>query len=144
MVSLHRSTVPGGAGGKRSWEQFALFCFFGGIAFLIDWGVFNASYHVSGWFLFSLTVSWVISMMFNFSANRLLTFSAREGSISDQLPKWLIVHGAAFLARSAMGKGILFVMGETVFTANVGFLCGQMISLPITFLGSSYWAFKKR
>lgn len=128
---------------KKTWHKFVVFSFVGGIAFLIDWTSFNIIYYLSSWFIFSLAFAWIISMVFNFTTNRNFTFSATENPIKIQLPKWLIVQASAFLTRTFVGKSILFFLDENLFTANIAFFCGIMVAIPISFLGSNNWAFKK-
>lgn len=128
---------------KKTWHKFAIFCFVGGLAFLIDWAVFNFIYYISSWFIFSLSFAWLVSMIFNFTTNRNITFSAKENSIKKQLPKWFVVYGVAFLSRMAVGKLALYFLGENLLMANIAFFCGIMIAIPISFFGSNNWAFKQ-
>ena len=81
-------------------------------------------------------------MIFNFTINRNFTFSARQKSLKKQIPKWLIVHLVAFLARGGVSKLVLIVLGESLLNANIAFFIGVAISIPIAFMGSLLWAFK--
>ena len=112
-------------------------------AFVIDWGFFNLFYSITEIFIFSLSLGWIISMFFNFTVNRNITFSARGFSIKKQAFRWLIVYFIAFLARMILGKSILFFIGENPLNANIAFFAGLLVSIPISFLGSLFWAFKK-
>lgn len=128
---------------KNNFRKFIVFGFVGVGAFIIDWVSFNLFYRISSWFILSLSLGWIISMIFNFTINRNITFSARSFSIRKQAFRWLIVYFIAFLARAGLGKSILFLIGESPLNANIAFLAGIFVSIPISFLGSLLWAFKK-
>jgi len=123
--------------------KFVVFCFVGFVAFCIDWAVFNFSYFLTNIFIISVTLGWLISMIFNFSINRNFTFSAKGFCIKEQAIKWIIVYAGAFLARIFVSWIALGVLGESTLNANIAFFAGIIISIPISFLGSLFWAFKK-
>ncbi len=127
---------------KHIW-RFLFFCLIGGISFLIDWSFFNVFYKFVLGFVISTICSVAISMVFNFSVNRNITFSARGDHMGKQIIKWLMVYGVAILVRIGIGKLILLWLGETVLTANIAFIVGIAVSIPISFFGSMLWAFKK-
>jgi len=138
------SYLSAGAFCMRLHTKFAMFCFVGGLAFLIDWSFFNLFYGLGFLFEIAIVFSWMISMVFNFSINRNITFSARGFDIKKQILKWVLVYLIAFLARLGGSKLVLILLGETIFNANIAFIVGIIISIPISFLGSLLWAFKKR
>jgi len=123
--------------------KFLFFGFIGFCAFAIDWFFFNVFYRISSWFVFSRTISAGISMIFNFNVNRNITFKAKGGFIKKQLTRWLIVYLIAFLANVIVGKIILTILGENLLNANIAFFAGIFIAIPISFLGSLLWAFRK-
>lgn len=127
----------------KKYLRFLCFCVVGTTAFLIDWAIFNLSYKLTSFFVLSLAFGWCISMIFNFSVNRNLTFSARGYFIKKQLSKWLIVYAFSFLIRAITGKITLFMLGESVLNANIAYFVGIAIEIPINFFGSLLWAFKK-
>lgn len=124
-------------------KKFIIFSLVGVCAFIVDWLVFNLFYKISSRFLFSLSLGWIISMILNFTINRNITFSARNFSIRKQAFRWLIVYFIAFLARAGVGKLVLLLLGENPLNVNFAFFAGIIISIPISFLGSLLWAFKK-
>jgi putative flippase GtrA len=128
---------------KNNFWKFIIFCFVGFCAFLIDWGIFNIFYYLGLGFIVSITFSWLGSMIFNFTINRNVTFSARNKKIKNQIFKWLVVYFIAFLARVGLGKSIFILFEETVLIANIAFFAGIAIAIPISFLGSLLWVFKK-
>ena len=124
--------------------KFLFFGFIGFCAFLIDWSFFNLFYRISSMFVFSKTISAGISMIFNFNINRNITFKAKEGVIKKQVTRWLIVYLVAFLANVTTGKIVLTILGESILNANIAFFAGVIIAIPISFLGSLLWAFKRK
>lgn len=128
---------------KNHFLKFTIFSFVGFGAFLIDWMFFNLIYKVSSWFIFSLSIGWIISMIFNFTMNRNITFSAKGFSIKKQVSRWLLVYFIAFLTRAGSGTLILYFIGENTLNVNIAFFSGLAISIPISFLGSLLWVFKK-
>ncbi len=127
----------------RALYKFLIFCLIGGFAFLIDFGFFNLFYYFGIGFVVAATFSWIISMVFNFIINRNVTFSARGYSVKQQILKWIVVYFIAFLVKIGSGKLLLFFIGENALTANIAFIFGLAISIPISFFGSLLWAFRK-
>ena len=127
---------------KKFWE-FACFCVVGGIAFLIDMGFFNLYYRLNMGFILSKVSSAIISMVFNFNVNRNITFSAKEGRVKQQVSRWLIVYAIAIIVNVTAGKIFLNLIGESVLNANLAVFFALVFSIPISFLGSRLWAFKK-
>jgi len=125
-------------------HKFIIFCMVGIVALLIDWSIFNLFYFIGINYSFSLGLGVLTSMIFNFSMNRNYTFNARGYSIRVQIVKWLSVYGIAFLARLAVGNGILFLFGETILNVQIAFFAGIFIAVPIDFLGSLFFAFRKK
>jgi putative flippase GtrA len=127
----------------RNFHKFIIFCFVGVVAFLIDWLFFNIFYLVGIVFIFSRIFSAGISMVFNFSVNRNFTFRARNHKIRKQVIKWLTVYFIAIFANISIGKFVLILLGENLFTANLAVFAGAVIAIPISFFGSLLWVFKK-
>ena len=123
--------------------KFIVFCVIGAGACLMDWIFFNIFYSFGFGFIVSIGLAWIISMTFNFTTNRKVTFSASKFSIRGQLPKWLFIYFIAFLARVIIGEWIIRVIGESSLNANIAFLAGLLVSVPTSFFGS-LWVFKKK
>jgi putative flippase GtrA len=123
--------------------KFIFFCFVGAGAFLVDWLFFNIFYGLGLGFILSIGIAWLISMTFNFTINRNITFRAGEHALSSQLVKWLGIQSVSFLARAVAGKTTLLIIGESVLNANIAFVAGLAVSIPINFFGSLLWAFRK-
>jgi putative flippase GtrA len=124
-------------------NKFIYFCFVGFGAFLIDWIFFNAFYRVGINFIFSRTTSAIISTVFNFNINRYFTFRAIGHSIKKQIFRWIVVYSIAILANVVVGKLVLNLLGENIMNANIAYFAGILVAIPISFLGSLLWAFKK-
>ena len=125
------------------YHRFICFSFVGFGAFLIDWIFFNAFYRGGIEFVFSRFFSALISMVFNFGVNRNFTFRAREHPIKKQIFRWIIVYSIAILANVIVGKLVLNSLGENILNANIAYFAGILVAIPIAFLGSLLWAFKK-
>ncbi len=123
--------------------RFGFFCFIGGFSFLIDWSFFNLFYNIGFSFIIAITLSVAISMVFNFSVNRNVTFSAKGHCVKKQIYRWLIIYLIAFLVRLGSGKIILILLGENLLSANIAFVLGVGLAIPVSFFGSLLWAFKK-
>tara|TARA_Y100000310_G_C20599268_1_gene772136 strand:+ start:892 stop:1302 length:411 start_codon:yes stop_codon:yes gene_type:complete len=128
---------------RNHFWKFVFFCLVGVTAFFIDWAFFNLFYRISSLFVFSRTISAGISMIFNFNINRNITFKARGGLIKKQITRWFTVYFIAFLANVIVGKIVLITLGENLLNANIAFFAGVIVAIPISFLGSLLWAFRK-
>jgi putative flippase GtrA len=128
---------------KKTFWKFLSFCSVGVGATFLDWGVFNLFYYFGVLFEISVTLGFLISVIFNFSMNRNFTFSARGHSISKQAVKWSILYLVTLWIRIVVGREVISILGETALNANIALLAGFAISIPLGFLGSMYWVFKK-
>jgi|TARA_Y100000310_G_C20473012_1_gene711018 putative flippase GtrA len=124
-------------------KKFLSFCAVGVGATLIDWGFFNLFYFLGIWFEVAITLSFLISIIFNFSMNRAFTFSARGHSITKQATRWIVLYAFTLLVRIGLGRAVLTVLGESVLNANIALVAGFAIAIPLGFLGSMFWVFKK-
>lgn len=126
----------------KLFSKFMVFCIVGFFAFLIDWVFFNAFYLTGIGFVSSKIVSAGISMVFNFGVNRNFTFSSKT-SVKKSLFKWLIIYIIAISANIILGKTVLNILGENILNVNIAYFAGILVAIPIAFLGSLLWAFKK-
>ncbi len=131
---------------KNLWK-FVLFCFVGGIATLIDLGIFNICTFLFGKTLLMLKTSRAlgigISMIWNFTMNRNITFRAKEEKVRRQLPKWFILYIITSLVNFLVFSLVITLMGRGFLERNIAFFCGIAISIPLNFIGSLLWVFKK-
>lgn len=129
---------------RNHFWKFVVFGLVGFSAFLIDWLFFNLFYGLHLGFLTSRISSAVLSMIFNFSVNRNITFKAKHTPAKKQMIRWLIVYAIAIGINIGTGKLVLMGLGESVLNANIAFLLGIIVSIPFSFLGSLWWVFRKR
>jgi putative flippase GtrA len=124
--------------------KFMMFCFVGLTAALIHLTVFNFfRFWVGVSFFISLVLAIFISIIYNFSMNRNITFSARGHSIKKQLPRYLVVYVLSIGTNIITALIINAILGAGVFQENMAAVGGILLSIPISFLGSLFWAFKK-
>lgn len=125
-------------------KKFILFCIVGFGALFIDWAFFNLFYFFWEGFILAKILSTIISMIFNFTTNRNYTFKAKTGSIHSQFFKWIILYIVSGTANILVGKTVLSILGETTLNANIAFFSGLLVSTPLNFFGSLFWAFKRK
>ncbi len=128
---------------EKTWHKFIAFGVVGLMASFIDWLFFNISYFLTEIFIFSVGIGWVGSMIFNFTANRNITFNARWHPIPKQMMKWALIYAVAFLARIGTGELVLIMLEENPFNVNIAYFAGVIVMIPISFFGSFLWVFKK-
>jgi len=128
----------------RTVRQFITFAIVGGIATVIDFLFFNLVFWITTGFIFSRVIGILISMVWNFLANRKITFKATEGNIREQLFKYVVVYGIAMGANVFIGWIAFQMLGPGQLNANIAAVLGLIISIPTAFLGSKLWAFKKK
>ena len=126
---------------KKTWHKFIMFCFIGGLAFLIDVGFFNLFYYFGLSFVFSRYLGISLSMIFNFSMNRNITFSAKHKRVHTQIWKFLILYFFSMSMNVLIGWLILQSVVETTLTANIAAITGILVSIPINFFGLKKWVF---
>jgi len=128
---------------NRTLQKIILFCTTGGIATLIDMAFFNLFFITSSLFVLSRIGGILISMIFNFTFNRNITFKAKNKKVHHQLWKFFILYGISMTANVITGKAILFLLSDSLLSANIAAISGLIVSIPIAFLGSMFWVFKK-
>ena len=124
-------------------KKIILFGITGGIATLIDLAVFNLFFITTSFFVFSRLGGILTSMIFNFSFNRNITFKAKNKKAHTQIWKFFILYGFSMGANILVGKGILSLLNDSVLSANIAAISGLAVSIPISFIGSILWVFKK-
>ncbi len=115
----------------------------GGIATLIDLAFFNLFFILSSAFVLSRIGGIIVSILFNFTSNRNLTFKARKGKIHKQITKFLILYAVSMGANVLTGKIVLSLLNDSLLSANIAAISGLIVSIPISFLGLIFWVFKE-
>lgn len=123
--------------------KFFVFCLIGGISLLIDLSFVNLFFFLNIPFPVARTLSISIALLFNFFANRTLTFNATHKPITKQVIPYVFIY--LFSNGINLLTSILIVtfFGETILNINIASLLGTAISVPISFLGSLLIVFKK-
>jgi len=127
----------------KGYQKFIMFCAVGGASAVVDLAFFNLGFFMGVGFILARIFGVLISMIFNFSMNRNISFSARGRSVRGQLPKYLVVYlisstvnvGVGFLSVNALGPGVI--------QANMASVIGIAVAIPFSFFGLLLWAFKK-
>jgi putative flippase GtrA len=115
----------------------------GGIATLIDLAFFNLFFILSSAFVLSRIGGILISILFNFTSNRNITFKAKKEKIPKQMLKFLVLYGISMGANVLTGKIVLSLLNDSLFSANIAAISGLIVSIPISFLGLMFWVFKE-
>ncbi|MBS3078616.1 GtrA family protein [Candidatus Pacearchaeota archaeon] len=127
----------------RTRYKFLVFCFVGGVAALIDLLFFNLFFSViQAGFILSRILGIGISMIWNFTMNRNVTFSAKNSKVKNQLMKYFIMYGITMSANVLVGIVVLNIIGDNLFGGNIAAIAGIAISVPLNFIGSLLWTFK--
>lgn len=127
---------------RRTVKQFIIFGFVGGVATIIDFLIFNLLFWLTEWFILSRIIGIAMSMIWNFTANRHITFKATKGDPRKQLFKYLIVYGISMGANVLVGWVAFQMLGPGQLNANIAAALGLAVSIPTAFIGSKLWAFK--
>ena len=127
---------------RRTIKQFIMFGFVGGIATVIDFLIFNLVFWLTVWFVISRIIGIAMSMIWNFIANRNMTFQATKGDPRKQLFKYLVVYGISMGANVLVGWIAFQMLGPGQLNANIAAVLGLFVSIPTAFIGSKLWAFK--
>ncbi|MEM0465206.1 MAG: GtrA family protein [Candidatus Pacearchaeota archaeon] len=144
---------------KNNFYRFISFCFIGGTSAFISLIFFNIFFKIfnfiikSNFLIFNASISYVlssllgtvISMVYNFSMNRNITFSAKYEPIKKQIPKYLTVYLISITIGFFSSLFILNLLGkENTLNANISIISGIIISIPFSFFGSLLWTFRKK
>ncbi len=124
-------------------KKIFLFCFAGGIATLIDLSFFNLFFIFSSMFVLSRIAGILISMGFNFTFNRNITFKVKNRKVHHQIIKFLILYGISMSLNILVGKLILSLLNESLLSANIAAISGIVVSTITNFFGLMFWVFKK-
>ncbi len=141
---------------KNIWK-FVVFCFVGGTSALIHLITFNIFFFILNnlsngeSFLFGASRNYVtatiiaimVSVSYNFTMNRNVTFFAKHESIKKQIPRYVVVYSLSIGVNFIVSVLIISLIGENTFNANIATFSGIIVGIPISFLGSLLWTFKK-
>tara|TARA_Y100000034_G_C6548753_1_gene237010 strand:- start:29 stop:409 length:381 start_codon:yes stop_codon:yes gene_type:complete len=124
-------------------SKFLIFCIVGGFTFIIDLILVNLLFFLGLPFPIARTLSISLALVFNFFANRGITFGANRRAIKKQVIPYAVVYITSNLINLFSSILIVHIAGESFFIINIASFIGIIISVPISFLGSLLWTFKK-
>jgi len=128
---------------KLFWKFFA-FCLVGGSGALIELAFFNLLYYASSNFPISKFVGLIISVTFVFFTNRNFTFRARNGRISKQAIRYIVLYSFAIVFNYGVSLIVSSILGPGTLYGNIATVSGIIAAIPVTFLGSLFWVFKDK
>jgi len=127
----------------RTLSKFVVFCIVGGSSFLIDLVFFNIFYFFGFGFLISRILAVLIALIFNFTLNRNFTFNARGERVRLQISRYIVIYSSANIINILVGFLIVSIFGESLLMGNVATVSGVLAAIPVSFIGSLLWTFKK-
>ena len=127
----------------KGYQKFIVFCFVVGASAVVDLAFFNLAFFVGISFIFARIFGVLVSMIFNFSMNRNVSFSARGRSVRGQIPKYLVVYAVSSTINVLAGFLAVSLLGPGVIQANIASVIGIVVAIPFSFLGLLLWAFRK-
>jgi len=80
-----------GAEQRSKFMIFLTYLFFGGVATLIDWGTFSITLYIGFHYLLSLTLSFSLGSITNFSLNKYFNFKNKYKNVPLQFLIYLII-----------------------------------------------------
>jgi putative flippase GtrA len=125
-----------------NFSKFMIFCFVGLTSAGIDLITFNIFFFLNLPFFVCRILATAVAILYNFSMNRNITFSAGRHSIKRQVPRYLTIYSIAALVGFTTSVIVFNILGDGTFNANIASIAGILVSIPISFLGSLFWAFK--
>ncbi len=129
---------------KKNFWRFIIFCFVGASSALVHIFFFNIfRFWLGVSFILALFFGIFLSIIYNFSMNRNITFSARGHPIKKQIIRFLIVYLIAISINLITALTLKNILGVGVLQENLAAIGGIAMSIPFSFLGSLLWAFKK-
>jgi putative flippase GtrA len=127
-------------------EKFPLkrlikFIITGGVALAIDMAIyFILTRYGNIYYLFGRIISLGIAIIWNFSINRIWTFSALSGKVTQQMPRFLVV-----IFSTSLLSLILMHIGVSVFHFNdlLVLIVVAVTTTLINFSAHSFWSYSK-
>lgn len=128
---------------KWNYNKFIVFCIVGLLSAIVDLIIFNQLFNLNIGFKISRASGVIGAVIFTFFLNREITFSAKNKKIINQLSKHLIIYGIVLFSNVLVSSTAVYWLGEEVFFANLASIVGIVYGIPISFIGSMLWTFKK-
>ena len=130
---------------KKTWHKFIVFSFVGGSSAFVHMLFFNFfRFWLGAIFTVSLIFAIFFAVIYNFSMNRNVTFSAKHESLKKQIPRYIIIYGLSISINFIVATTTKYFLGGGVLKENIATLAGIIVSIPFSFLGSLFWVFKRK
>jgi putative flippase GtrA len=123
--------------------KFTIFCVVGVLCAILDLSIFNILFSLEIHFSISRAIAVLSSLTFNFALNRNITFKAKKKSVIEQYRKHILVYSIALITNVVISSLVFWLLKEGTFNANIASIIGIISAIPISFLGSLLWTFKK-
>ena len=128
---------------RRNSTKFIIFCIIGGLSALVDLFLFNSLFYLKINFIFCRIFAIFGAVIFNFFINRKFTFLSKEKAIKTQISKHFAIYGLVMMANILVSSTLFNLLGRNVIYANIASIAGIIYGIPISFIGSLLWTFKK-
>ncbi|MFW6283290.1 MAG: GtrA family protein [Minisyncoccales bacterium] len=128
----------------RTLKKFISFCIVGGLAALVELGVFNLAYIFGNFFVLSKILGILFALCFNFIINRKFTFLATKGLLKKQIPRFLTVYALAFFVNISVSYIVNILLPSGGLYVNIAAASGIIAQIPVSFLGSLKWTFSEK
>ena len=112
----------------------------GGLSALINFGSFALFWKVFHFYYqFAVTLSYVLSVIFHFIANRRFTFRAHRQALWPHLSKYLMMVAVNYPVTLL----VVYVVVEIVhWPPPMGVACGIGVTVTTGYIMSKFWVFK--
>lgn len=125
-------------------KRFLFFCFVGFTSAFISLAIFNILLKFNLSFNQSIVIGTLSSAIYNFLMNRKVTFAASDIPIRKQIIKYSIIYAIAQGIHILGGIITKRIIGGGTLESNIAVIVGIILSIPISFLGSLLWTFKRK
>ena len=121
--------------------KFILFLLIRGTGFFIDLFFLNLFLWLNFEFVFARSMGILGVLIYNFSMDRNVVFSAKNGSIKKQIMKYVLIYIVASLVNLTVSLFFSGIFGEGIFNSNLASILGIIFQIPITFFSLLFWVF---
>jgi dolichol-phosphate mannosyltransferase len=119
--------------------QLGRFCVVGASGYLINLAVYSALLRVGVPYLPAAVCSFAVAFTNNYTWNRLWTFRARQGAITGDGLRYLIVSLCSLGANLLILRALVSLHADKVLAEAMA----SVLVTPLSFLGSKLWAFAR-
>jgi len=119
--------------------SIAIFLLVGTLSAIVNLGSFSLLFHFCKMhYQFSVSIAYILSVIFHFFANRRFSFRNHHIQITNQIPKYLTMIGMNYLLTLFIVHIVVEVMG---FTPYFGIVCAIGVTVWTSYILSRFWVF---